>query len=155
MKYTDEYSAMNNFERVPCCRCWSNVSGRCHDDNKSAPIYGGGDEDAYAYLAIVAIAASVAIVSNDFYVYPTFSFLDDSYYDSYNLNKDQLVEKMGYSFGFRKTFDESALEYGVSVLTNSHADLFEGNSYKRWGFHFNYIHNILTSKTHPRVNIYI
>lgn len=33
IKYTDKYTAINNLRRVPCCRCWSNVIGRCKDDN--------------------------------------------------------------------------------------------------------------------------
>lgn len=33
IRYTDQYSAENRLGRVPCCRCWSNVAGRCKDDN--------------------------------------------------------------------------------------------------------------------------
>ncbi len=33
IKYTDEHTAINRLERIPCCRCWSNVKGRCIDDN--------------------------------------------------------------------------------------------------------------------------
>ncbi|MGC6413314.1 MAG: hypothetical protein ACON5K_01285 [Bacteroidia bacterium] len=32
IKYTYESVAINSFNRVPCCRCWSNVYGRCKDD---------------------------------------------------------------------------------------------------------------------------
>ena len=55
IRYTDENYAVNSLNRVPCCRCWSNVSGRCKDDN---PYYSGGsgsggdNSEAYAYLAI-------------------------------------------------------------------------------------------------------
>lgn len=33
IRYTDEHTAINRLERIPCCRCWSNVAGRCKDDN--------------------------------------------------------------------------------------------------------------------------
>jgi hypothetical protein len=33
IRYTDQYTAENKLGRVPCCRCWSNVAGRCKDDN--------------------------------------------------------------------------------------------------------------------------
>ena len=69
INYTDEYSAVNSFGRRPCCRCWSNVSGNCKDDN---PSYGGGsggggdNSEAYAYLALAIVATSAIILSNDF-----------------------------------------------------------------------------------------
>jgi hypothetical protein len=155
INYTDEYSASSLYERVPCCRCWSNVQSRCHDDNKGASMYGGGgDEDVYAYLAIFAIAASVAIVSNDFYVYPTYSFLNDNNYQYSKTDNSTILKKSGYTLGFRKTFDRSALEYGASILTKSHDGFLIGSSRKRWGFHLNYVQNIFTAKTHPRINLY-
>jgi len=39
IRYTDQYTAENYLGRVPCCRCWSNVAGRCKDDN---PYYSPG-----------------------------------------------------------------------------------------------------------------
>lgn len=40
IRYTDQYTAENKLGRVPCCRCWPNVAGRCKDDNPyySPPI---------------------------------------------------------------------------------------------------------------------
>lgn len=31
--YTDNYTATYKLNRIPCCRCWLNVTGNCCDDN--------------------------------------------------------------------------------------------------------------------------
>src|SRR5674476_5200 len=46
IKSTDEYSALNSYGRRPCCRCWTNISGNCKDDNPyNAGTSGGGSAD--------------------------------------------------------------------------------------------------------------
>lgn len=137
IKYTDEYNAKQNLGRKPCCRCWSNVVTNCKDDN---PSYGSGgnsnNDEAMAYVAIAVVALSAAVLSNDLYVYPT-----------YSLHSNR-KNGFGWSFGFRKTFDHSALEYGASVINSNYS---YNNSFqydnKEWGWHLNYIHHIFDNKT--------
>lgn len=148
IRYTDENYAVNNMGRVPCCRCWSNVAGRCKDDN---PYYGGGsggggsDDEAYAYLAIAFVTLSAAILSNDMYVYPTYSFYKKSNPDS------DISNGTGWIFGFRKTFKHSALEYGASYLKSENEYNYGYGSYidevDRWGGHFNFVQQIFYNKT--------
>ena len=154
INYTDEYNAVNNLNRKPCCRCWQNVSNNCKDDLATSGGGGGGgrgssDGSGEAVLAILFVTASAAILSNDIYVYPTYSFYKDPNYSN------NTPSKVGWCFGFRKTFEKSALEYGVSVLTyenNYNYGYNYGYNYnsiqeqKKWGFHFNYVHNIFESK---------
>lgn len=154
IKYTDENYAVNNLNRVPCCRCWSNVSGRCKDDN---PYYsggsgGGGDNsEAYAYLAIAFVAASAAILSNDLYVYPAYSFHNNQNSNSSN--------GTGWIFGFRKTFKYSALEYGASYLkTKQEYNYGYGSNFyetDRWGGHFNFVHQVFYNKTPYWLKVYL
>ena len=144
IKYTDEYTAVNNLGRVPCCRCWTNVTGRCKDDN---PYYGGGggygdNSEAYAYLALAIVAASAFILSNDIYIYPTLSFYNPQYFGSNNN-----LLGTGWTFGLRKKFKYSALEYGASYINH--------NYYNRWGGHLNYVHNIFYNSTPYWMRVYV
>lgn len=137
INYTDESYAANNLKRVPCCRCWSNVGGRCKDDNPSYGGGGGGGSDnaeAEAYIAIAFVIASAALISNDIYLYPSYSF-----HKNPETNRSS---GFGWVFGFRKTFNHSALEYGASV-------------FDRWGGHFNYVHQIYYDRTPENIKIYL
>jgi hypothetical protein len=162
IKYTDENYAVNGLSRVPCCRCWSNVTGRCKDDN---PYYGGsgggGDNsEAYAYVALAVVVASAAILSNDIYIYPTYSFYkSNNSYDPYS-GVSNVSNSTGWLFGFRKTFKHSALEYGASYL-KSKVDYNYGWGYTysdyidRWGGHFNFVHQVFYNKTPQWLKIYL
>jgi hypothetical protein len=162
IKYTDEYNAINNLNKVPCCRCWNNVSNRCKDDN---PYYRYGtgssndNSEAYAYVAIGIAVASAALLSNDIYVYPTFSFYKDDY--SNNINIKDVIDNMGWSFGFRKTFNNSALEYGAGFriikynYNYNFYDIYYINEEKRWGVNLNYVHNIFYNDTPEKLKIYV
>jgi hypothetical protein len=135
VKYTDEYTAVNNMRRVPCCRCWSNVSARCKDDiptGAGGGSGGGNDGSTLAVIAGVIIVASAAVLSNDLYMYPTFSFKNGS-------GKSSSLQQ-GWALGFRKTFRKSALEYGVTFIKPTN------NESNKTGFHFNYVHEIFTPK---------
>jgi hypothetical protein len=136
IKYTDEYTAVNNFRRRPCCRCWSLVGDNCKDDLASSGGAGGGggggDGSAAAVIAGVVIVASAAVLSNDIYVYPTFSFKNGS--------SRSTSFQQGWALGFRKTFKKSALEYGLTFIEPNN------NESSSTGFHFNYVHQILSPK---------
>jgi hypothetical protein len=165
INYTDEYSAVNTFKRRPCCRCWSNVSRNCKDDNpSSANGYGGGSggngSEAFAYVAIAIVATSAIILSNDFYIYPTYSFFKGGnlYYD-YGIQKLIPKSGSGWIFGLRKTFKHSALEYGASYL-KLQTTYKSGNSYSnnytksRWGGHLNFVHQAFYNKIPNWLKVY-
>ena len=159
INYTDEYNAINNLNRKPCCRCWQDVSNNCKDDLAGSGGGGGrsgSDGSGEAVLAILLVTASAAILSNDIYVYPTYSFFKDPDYSN------KTPSKVGWSYGFRKTFQKSALEYGVSVLTfentYNYPYYYGYNSVqeqKKWGFHLNYIHNIFENKMPAKFVSYV
>ena len=156
INYVDESYASNVMSRVPCCRCWANVGGRCKDDNPYQQNTGGGSSgggssgDAYAVLALAAIATGAILISNDIYWHPlVFSF----YKNSGTIGR-------GQTFGLRKTFDNSALEYGCSYLNNQTAySDFYGNVYysneTRWGFHLNYVHQLLRSNFNNSFKLFV
>jgi hypothetical protein len=162
INYTDEYSAVNSFGRRPCCRCWSNVSGNCKDDN---PSYGGGSDgggensEAYAYLALAIVATSAIILSNDFYFYPAYSFYKGGSKNNYYGQQSNNGNGTGWIFGFRKTFKHSALEYGASYLkfeTNYNYGYGYTNTMvqNRWGGHFNFVHQLFYNKTPEWLKVY-
>lgn len=153
IRYTDEYSAVNVYRRRPCCRCWSNVGGNCNDDN---PSYGsGGSGDGLALVAVVIVATSVIILSNDIYLYPTISFYDNKN-NFYPAKQKKLISETGWIFGFRKTFKRSALEYGLSVL--NYKEQYIGTQYAkttyRVGKHLNFVHQLFYNKTPDKLKLY-
>ena len=160
INYLDENSAINYYGRSPCCKCWSNVGGRCKDDN---PTYGGGgggdNSDALAALGIIMIAASAAILSNDLYYYPVLSFYSPFNSQSQLANNIKIKNNSGSAFGFRKTFDHSALEYGVSYLKTGYEYNY-GWGYtttreiSRWGVHLNYVQHFFYDKTPHWLKLY-
>lgn len=150
IKYTDETTAANSYRRVPCCRCWSNVSNRCKDDNPSYSGGGGsgGGGDGAAIVAAVVIIGSAVILSNDIYVYPTYSIKNGP--KGFNQGSS-----FGWSFGFRKTFSKSALEYGVSLIPNENRNYYYYNSgSSQTGFHLNFVHEFFKAKMPKGITIY-
>ena len=160
IKYTDEYTAVNDFGRKACCRCWSNAISDCKDD---ASTYGGsggsGDGDAYAYIAVAVIAASAIVLSNDLYVYPTYSFFkgENPSYGQELSNKNGA----GFVFGFRKKFKHSALEYGLSYIKFDETIYNYGNGYlysynqSRSGIHFNFVQQMFYDRTPDWLKVYL
>jgi hypothetical protein len=160
IRYVDENYAINVLGRVPCCRCWSNVAGRCKDDN---PYYAGGgggdDSEAYAILALGIVVASAAILSNDIYVYPAYSFYKgEGNYSSFPSFSNPSIST-GWLMGFRKKFKHSALEYGASYLKSEFQNKYRlgyeyPNYIDRWGVHFNFVHHVFYNKTPEWLKVY-
>ena len=146
---TYESNATSYYNRVPCCICWSNVSERCHNDNQGAGY--GGDGDAYLYMALAIVATGAIIISNDFYIYPTYSVYDKVLNDNAQYNE----YSSGWCFGLRKTFRNSALEYGASYLEAEERSLTTGKIPNRWGGHLNFIHHIFYNQTAPWLKFYL
>lgn len=150
IKYTSESIAVYDLDRKPCCRCWSNVSDGCVDDNKqNVTGGGGGNDEALAYAAIAVVAASAAILSNDLYLYPVFSFYQG------NNRRNTGSTDMGWAFGFRKTFKKSALEYGASFLNSTYGYSNYSYQVERWGFHLNYVHHLISESTPSWLDLYL
>ena len=104
------------------------------------------DYNAYVYLGIAV--ASVFIFSNDIYVYPTTSFYKSG----------EQTDGSGWIFGLRKTFNYSALEYGVSYLkstTNYGYEYRYTEPSERWGVHINFAQQIFYNKTPDWLRVYI
>jgi hypothetical protein len=153
---TNEDAALRSRWNKPCCRCWSNVKSNCKDDN---PTYGsahggGGNDDAASAVAIAIIAGSAIILSNDLYVYRISSFYDNNI--NTGSNTYQTGKSTGWAFGFRKTFNKSALEYGMSIFQTEikYNDYFSNIS-EKYKFNLNYIHNIFDSKLPKNWKVYL
>jgi hypothetical protein len=154
IKYTDANYAVYTLGRSPCCRCWSNVNGGCRDDAQYAG--GGGGGDAFALIAVAVVATSVIVLSNDVYLHPLISF-----YKPRDLNDEKIINpSIGWTFGFRKRFAHSALEYGLSSIkskveyNNGFGDV-QYSYDSRIGGHFNFVHQLFYNKTPSRLKIYL
>lgn len=135
IKYTDEDYARTGLNRKPCCICWSNVYGNCQNDNPAGVGSGGsggsgGNNDALAAAGIAIIAGSAAVLSNDFYLFNNFEIAPKEY------------SPQSISFGFRKLFTESALEYGASK-----------NYF--WKINLGYLHKIHSWGNREQLNLFI
>ena len=177
IKYTDEGYAVNDLERVPCCRCWSNVSNRCKDDNPQKTNYQSYYPSSYEFsrkqsIAILGFGSIVGIIpmlSNDIYALHAHSIKpSDKTFTRYDRFKRMLVplnitsseKNYHWVFGFRKTFDNSALEYGgsLSKTTDYFGDDLIYNytiENKRFTYHFNFLKLKNINKGNNRFSIYV
>ena len=146
----DSYTAINSYKRTPCNICCYNCAG-------SSSGGGDGNSDAVRYAALAIVVASAAVLSNDFYIYPVLSFKKpkDQFYKSYK------TSTTGWAFGFRKTFQHCALEYGASNFkSSSQYTGWNGNYYTYsedntiWGVHLNFVHQIFYNKTADWLKFY-
>lgn len=176
IKYTDENYALNNLRRVPCCSCWPNVSSdRCKDDNPQKTNYQSYYPSSYefsrkqsnAILGFGSIVGIIPMLSNDIYAFHAYSFKSSdrtfTRYDRFErtrvpLNITSSEKNYHWVFGFRKTFDNSALEYGLSFSkkTDYFGDDLTYNytlENKKEVYHFNFLKNI--NKGSSRFNIYV
>lgn len=157
IKYTNENYAVNSLGRSPCCKCWSNVKGRCKDDTPGTGSGGGGME----IVALAIIATSVVILSNDIYVHPCMSFYTPKNLDNKMVINSKKGLSYGLTFGFRKKFDHSALEYGLSYLTtnvnytDSDDNYYFDNEVNRYGWHFNFVQQLFYNRTPDHIKIYL
>jgi hypothetical protein len=160
--FIDEDFAINKLGRVPCCRCWTNVSERCKDDNPNFSGSAGNQDnsDTYKHLALITVIASAAVLSNDIYLYPAYSFYKRNIpYDS-STGISNAKNGAGWVFGFRKTFKHSALEYGVSLLKSDvdyvlRRGIHYSKSIDRWGGHFNFVHQVFYKRTQDWIKLYL
>ncbi len=98
------------------------------------------DSDMSILLGAVFLASGIVFLSNDVYLYPTYSFYQ----------KENIVSNsFGWAFGLRRNFSHSALEYGGSVLYREYDNfnINEDNEQtSQWGGHINFIYDIFHNK---------
>lgn len=142
--------AVYSLGRLPCCICWDTQGGRCGKDGESTGSYGGGgggssgEDEAvvYAAIAVVAVATSALILSNDIYYSPALSVDGHSRFGT-------VMTGFAHNFGLRKTFKSSALEYGGVYSSFRFEDsnpYYGGYSYTRkysyWGLNLSFVHDL-------------
>ncbi len=146
----DSYTAINKYSRTACCVCYN-----CGGTGGGGGSGGASDNEnkALGYVAIAVVVTSAAILSNDFYFYPSISFKSPNY--KY-INKRS--SSIGWAMGFRKTFKNCALEYGVTKFK-----AYQNNSWNYYqysenenvlGVHLNFIHHIFLDKTPEWLRVY-
>ena len=153
IKYTDESYALYNMGRRPCCLCWSNAGPQCKDDRNTGDNADGGsvllaEEKVIvnSAIAVTAITLNVLVLSNDVYYSPALSI------DSKSID-GKAIAGFAHNFGFRKTFDRAALEYGVVYSSFNYQNSYYINDdlhtytsqYNYWGFNISFVHNIKSS----------
>ncbi|MDP2189164.1 MAG: hypothetical protein Q8J69_10835 [Sphingobacteriaceae bacterium] len=159
-KYTDQSYAMNTLGRVPCCRCWTNTGGRCKDDNPAVGGGGGGgDNSAEAVIAIAIITVGAIILSNDVYAYPVRTFFYNYERPKIPIYTNLIDNVTGWAFGFRKTFDYAALEYGATYFEfnkrTAPNQTINPYQFTKWGWHFNFVHDLFYYRTPERLKFYV
>jgi opacity protein-like surface antigen len=120
--------------------------------NSSSP----DEESPAAKIGIGILAGELILLSNDFYIYPSYSFVKGYYKD------EDYIKGTGVIFGFRKTFNYSALEYGISITTFSDRYyMSDGTTIyskiylnRKPGIHLNYVHQFLYGKTPSWLKLY-
>lgn len=105
--------------------------------------------EAAILIGGVAIIGSVILFSNDIYIRPTFNF---GYYDQSSDIKYK--NGSGWSYGLRKQFNRSALEYGVTRINYKQETPYYYNNKRLTYFHLNYLHNVNFSFIPSRVQPY-
>ncbi len=132
--FTEEEEAVLDMDRIPCCQCWDNATDKCKKDHTEIPLWVFeplGNEAIFA----LTLFGSIFVLSNDVYLYPSYSFYRPDY--RYRRNG------FGFTFGLRKTFEHSALEYGFGVFPREFKDYRDSNKYQDnndVGLHLNYIY---------------
>ena len=100
------------------------------NNKKASESNSGGEYNAYAMIGVVALSA--VFLSNDLYAYGTAS--------KYGFNP---------SFGFRKKFNNSAIEYGATYYNE------DSKASKVLDFNFNFIHHIYKKQVPNSITPYI
>ena len=162
IKYTDESYALYTMGRRPCCLCWSNAGPQCKDDRNTGDNPGGGSGSlaeekvvVNSAVAVTAIILNVLVLSNDVYYSPALSI------DSKSID-GKAIAGFAHNFGFRKTFDRAALEYGVVYSSFNYQNSYYINDdlhtytsqYNYWGFNISFVHNIKSSFIYKHDKVY-
>jgi hypothetical protein len=108
-------------------------------------------------VAIGILAVEIVMMANDFYIYPSYSFVKGIF------ESQEFYKGTGWVFGFRKTFSHSAIELGGSYTTFSER-YYMGNGtttysltylHRQGGAHLNYVHQLLYDKTPSCLKLYV
>jgi len=172
--YVDAMDARKKYARENCCICWDNPGQDCKNDN---PDYyseeGGWEEDpgfyvddlwwldgGTPYFYVIAIASSIALLSNEIYVGASYPFLPPKLTTGINQTMEPVI---GASFIFRKNFNPNALEYGFSTYNYSITEETPNNTnyydIQNYVINFGYLHKLnqhLSTQKDPliKLNLY-
>lgn len=153
--------------RKPCCKCWSNVSSNCVNDeisnenNSQNQSYDDSNaNEAYVYTALLMVGVGLFVVSNEFYVAPTLSFKNNI--ESNGIKREVLFPSYGLNIQLRKNFKNSGLEYGAGFVRykynpySNFYNFFGGNEEKDvWRINLNYVHNIFYNKLPEKLEVFL
>ena len=101
-------------------------------------------------VMIVAVVAATVLLSNDIYYRRAYSF--------HNPNLDNTMDYKngnGWHFGFRRQFNRSALEYGVSSIRFKSKDELYSNVERNTFFNVNYVHDLNFARIPERIVPYV
>lgn len=142
--YLSENDAVNIYKRVPCERCWKTSSN-------SGNAYSGGSSDdeamVYAVLGAIVLSTSAVLLSNDVTIGAGIPF--------YIKDNNNTKYDYGINLGFRKTFINSAIEYGVDYFASSRNYYYYDDKKKeKLNFYLNYVHHLFYNKTPYWLKLY-
>jgi len=147
--------------RRPCCLCWINAGPQCKVDGyqgknpRGRGFFGDRGVLEYGVVAISVITLSVLTLSNDVYYSPALS-IDSKSVDG------KVVAGFAHNFGFRKTFEKLAFEYGgVYSSFNYQNSYYENNDlytysskHNYWGFNLSFVHDIKRAFIYKNDKVY-
>ena len=99
---------------------------------------------------VIATAAAIVLFSNDVYYRRIYSFQNPNPEDNINYQNGN-----GWHFGFRRQFNRSALEYGISSTGFKPKNEMNSNMFENTFLNLNYIHDISFAKFPERIIPYI
>jgi hypothetical protein len=175
--------AINKYKlQRPCCVCWYPSPIGCSTDDmtkstqttkfnpyvsefsseEEMKLYAYANakkkaEEARAIAAAGALAFASIAGSNDFYIH----LLKASNEKNYQYNQN--INSVGLDFGFRLTNNNSAFEYGASLIqdeivtvTNTGWYISSTSENKlKWGAHLSYLYNFHLIKNSDKLNAFI
>lgn len=129
LQYILANDATKKYSREACCICWDNPGEDCKNDNPNYydeeityddPEFFVDDlwwlDGGQPYFFIIAVASSVALVSNEVSFGISYPFLPPKLTTNLSQKMDPTI---GANLHFRKNFKPDALEYGISVYSYS------------------------------------
>ena len=101
-------------------------------------------------VIIVAVVAATVLLSNDIYYRRVYSFRNPNPDDTLDFRNGN-----GWHFGFRRQFNRSALEYGVSSIGFKSKDALYPSIERNTFFNVNYVHDLNFARIPKRIVPYI
>lgn len=134
---TNVYSAYNSGKKYVTA---NNPCNKYVQQRSNMIFPAGATPEETMLIGAIIVVGTVVLLSNDIYVHPTYAF-------HFNKKDDEIKYKngFGWSYGMRKQFNRSALEYGVSSISYKPKldNSINYNSEKRSTyFNIDYVYNV-------------